>query len=65
MEFRVVLVLHDVQDMAYEDVAKTLEIPVGTVKSRLHRGRVALAKAMGLPARGEHDGAARASEAES
>lgn len=42
-EFRVVLILHDVQDLAYEAVAEILEIPVGTVKSRLHRGRVALA----------------------
>jgi len=46
-EFRAVLVLHDVQDMAYEDIAEVLGIPVGTVKSRLHRGRVALAQALG------------------
>jgi RNA polymerase sigma-70 factor (ECF subfamily) len=48
-DFRVVLVLHDVQDLAYEDIARVLEIPIGTVKSRLHRGRVALARAMGEP----------------
>src|SRR3990172_4599122 len=46
-EFRAVLVLHDVQDMAYDDVAAVLGIPVGTVKSRLHRGRVMLARALG------------------
>jgi RNA polymerase sigma-70 factor, ECF subfamily len=40
-EFRAVLVLHDVHDLAYEDIAETLGIPVGTVKSRLH---AALAK---------------------
>lgn len=45
-EFRAVLVLHDVQDMAYEDIAAALEVPVGTVKSRLHRGRVALGAAL-------------------
>jgi RNA polymerase sigma-70 factor (ECF subfamily) len=43
-EFRAVLVLHDVQDLAYEDIAEILGIPLGTVKSRLHRGRVALAR---------------------
>jgi len=51
VEYRVVLVLHEVQDLAYEDIARVLDIPVGTVKSRLHRGRIALAKALGvLPA---------------
>ncbi|MEX1045882.1 MAG: sigma-70 family RNA polymerase sigma factor [Actinomycetota bacterium] len=41
-DFRAVLVLHDVQGHPYEEIASALEIPVGTVKSRLHRGRVAL-----------------------
>jgi RNA polymerase sigma-70 factor (ECF subfamily) len=43
-EFRAVLVLHELQDMPLEDIARALEIPVGTVKSRLHRGRVALGR---------------------
>ena len=43
-EFRSVLVMHDAMDMAYEEIAESLGIPVGTVKSRLHRGRVALAR---------------------
>jgi RNA polymerase sigma-70 factor (ECF subfamily) len=43
-EFRVALVLHDVHDVPVREVAAILEIPVGTVKSRLHRGRVALAR---------------------
>jgi RNA polymerase sigma-70 factor (ECF subfamily) len=34
--------LRDLQDIAYEDVARVLNIPVGTVKSRLHRARQAL-----------------------
>ncbi len=46
------LVLHDVHDLAYEDIAETLGIPVGTVKSRLHRGRVALAAELGEAERG-------------
>jgi RNA polymerase sigma-70 factor, ECF subfamily len=51
-EFRAVLILHDVQDLAYDDIAEALGIPVGTVKSRLHRGRVALAELLGEPERG-------------
>jgi RNA polymerase sigma-70 factor (ECF subfamily) len=44
--FRAVMILHDVQDLPQEEVAAILGIAVGTVKSRLHRGRVALAKAL-------------------
>lgn len=47
-EFRVVMILHDVHDLRQEEVAAIVGIPVGTVKSRLHRGRVALARAMGV-----------------
>jgi len=47
-EYRIVLVLADVQDLPYEEIARTLDVPIGTVKSRIHRGRVALARAMGL-----------------
>lgn len=50
-EFRVALVLADVQDLPYDQIAKVLDVPVGTVKSRVHRGRLALARAMGLDAR--------------
>lgn len=46
-DFRVVLILHDVQDLGYDEIAETLGIPVGTVKSRLHRGRVAMAQLLG------------------
>ncbi len=45
-DFRAVLILHDVQDLPYDEIASVLGIPVGTVKSRLHRGRVALARAL-------------------
>lgn len=41
-EYRTVLVLREVQGVAYEEVARLLEVPVGTVKSRLHRGRAVL-----------------------
>jgi RNA polymerase sigma-70 factor (ECF subfamily) len=47
-EYRAALVLHDVLDMAVDEVARVLGVPVGTVKSRLHRGRVSLGRAMGV-----------------
>lgn len=47
-EYRVVLIMHDVQGVPYQDVAEAIGTPVGTVKSRIHRGRVALARALGL-----------------
>ena len=40
--FREVVVLADMQDASYEEIAATLEIPIGTVRSRLHRGRTEL-----------------------
>ena len=41
-EYRTVLVLRELQGVAYEEIARILEVPVGTVKSRLHRGRTEL-----------------------
>lgn len=43
-ELREVLVLCDLQGMAYEQIAETLAIPLGTVKSRINRGRLELAR---------------------
>jgi len=37
-----IILLKDLQDVPYEEVARVLEVPVGTVKSRLHRARKAL-----------------------
>jgi RNA polymerase sigma-70 factor, ECF subfamily len=65
-DFRAVMILHDVHDLRQEEVAAILGVPIGTVKSRLHRGRVALARAMGLsrtdPASGEPADAPGSSE---
>ena len=44
--FRIVLVLADIEDLPYDEISRVLEVPVGTVKSRVHRGRIALAKAL-------------------
>jgi RNA polymerase sigma-70 factor (ECF subfamily) len=43
-DFRDVLVLVDIGDFAYADAAQILDIPIGTVMSRLHRGRRILKK---------------------
>jgi RNA polymerase sigma-70 factor (ECF subfamily) len=42
--FRDVLVLVDIGDFSYQDAAQILDVPVGTVMSRLHRGRRILKK---------------------
>ncbi len=46
-EFRVVLVLRDVEEMDYSQIAEVLDVPVGTVKSRLHRARTVLRQSLG------------------
>jgi len=43
-KLRSVLVMCDIQGMAYEDIARVLECPVGTVKSRLFHARADLAR---------------------
>lgn len=40
--FRSVVVLRDVEDLSYEEIAEILDVPLGTVKSRILRGREAL-----------------------
>jgi RNA polymerase sigma-70 factor (ECF subfamily) len=42
LPYRLVIVLVDIQGMAYEDAADALRVPLGTVKSRLARARLAL-----------------------
>jgi len=44
--FREILLLCDVEDMSYQEIADTLSIPIGTVMSRLHRARKALRAAL-------------------
>ena len=46
-EYRVVLVLRHVADLDYEDIARILDIPIGTVRSRLARGRAQLSDIVG------------------
>ena len=43
-ELKEALVLRDLEGMAYQDIADVLNVPEGTVKSRINRGRLELAK---------------------
>jgi RNA polymerase sigma-70 factor (ECF subfamily) len=56
-EYRVVSTLYFMEDLSYEEIAQALECPVGTVRSRLHRGRKMLQKALWQIA--EEDGIVR------
>jgi RNA polymerase sigma-70 factor, ECF subfamily len=47
--FREVLLLCDVEEMSYQEIAETVAIPVGTVMSRLHRARRALREELHKP----------------
>ena len=42
--FRLPVLLADVEEFSYKEIAEMLEIPIGTVMSRLHRGRKAMQK---------------------
>jgi RNA polymerase sigma-70 factor, ECF subfamily len=41
-KFKSVIVLRDLEELPYEEIAEVLEIPIGTVRSRLHRARALL-----------------------
>ena len=42
VDFRVIILLADIEDFSYEEIAKIVDIPIGTVRSRLHRARLLL-----------------------
>ena len=46
-DYRAVVVLSDVVGLSYGEIGASLDIPVGTVRSRLHRGRLQLRDALG------------------
>ncbi len=45
-KFRAAVVLRDIEDLSYEEIAAVLDISLGTVKSRILRGREALRKTL-------------------
>ncbi len=56
-DLRVAIVLYDIEGQSYQDVAKALGIPEGTVKSRIHRARGALRERLKSFVRAEERGA--------
>ncbi len=49
-DFRAVVVLYDILGYSYEEIAQMLDLPMGTVKSRLHRGRAQMRAQLGTKA---------------
>ena len=42
VDFRMIIILCDIEEFSYEEMARILDIPIGTVRSRLHRARAIL-----------------------
>jgi RNA polymerase sigma-70 factor (ECF subfamily) len=47
--FRAAVVLRDIEELSYDEIARALAIPIGTVMSRIHRGRALLRAALARP----------------
>lgn len=45
-QFRIAVLLADVEGFSYQEIADIMDVPIGTVMSRIHRGRKALQKAL-------------------
>ena len=41
-DFKTIIILRDIQELSYDEISKIVEVPMGTVKSRINRGRVKL-----------------------
>ena len=54
-DFRVAVVLCDVVGMSYDEIAETLGVKMGTVRSRIHRGRTQLREALEAAAKDDAD----------
>ncbi len=44
LHFRTVTILRDIQELSYEEISKIVDVPLGTVKSRINRARLQLQK---------------------
>ena len=45
-DLRLLITLRDIQDLSYQEISENLDLPLGTVKSRINRARIRLAKLM-------------------
>lgn len=45
-DLRLLITLRDIQDLSYQEISENLDLPLGTVKSRINRARIKLAKLM-------------------
>tara|TARA_B100000700_G_scaffold291191_1_gene349970 strand:+ start:37 stop:618 length:582 start_codon:yes stop_codon:yes gene_type:complete len=43
-DFKTIIILRDLQELSYEDISRIVDVPIGTVKSRINRGRLKLQK---------------------
>lgn len=57
--FKEAVLLRDVQDLSYEEISQILNVPLGTVKSRVNRGRSRLQKRLGYLVREESESGQR------
>ena len=55
-EFRIAVILSDIQGMCYEEIAETMNCSLGTVRSRLHRGRKQLRQRLTMAGRRDAEG---------
>ena len=56
VEFRETLILREIEDLSYREIADVLDVPIGTVMSRLSRGRALLQKALAPRTEGDPHG---------
>ena len=64
LEQRQVILLVGLEDLSYEEVANILNVPVGTVRSRLSRGRDQLRRLMGMEERASRKNSVKSEPAE-
>jgi len=44
--FRTMIILRDIQELSYDEISKIMDVPLGTVKSRINRGRLKLQESL-------------------